>query len=157
MAEHRKFSLYISNHYHVNLYKYQKFNENEDITQYCTGWVTLNTLQSAFSANFFFPNSCHEHNFCGRLNFFPTVGNDKLFHNMQISRFCSKSQYLWQTTLLNVIFRSCKGEFKKWNSAAVSLLSAVQTPMLNMCLASLYSPKRDDGAHLGMDGNNKKD
>ena len=36
----------------------------------------------------------HEHIFCRRdFNFFPTVGNEKLFHNSrQISRFCLKCQ-----------------------------------------------------------------
>ena len=35
----------ISNHYyHGNLSKYQKFHENAEITLYCTGYITINTL-----------------------------------------------------------------------------------------------------------------
>ena len=43
------------------------------------------------SYNLWFKNACHLHNFCRRgLIFFRTVGTEKLFHSMQISRCCQK-------------------------------------------------------------------
>ena len=77
------------------------------ITPYCTGWVTIKYkhCESSFFMTYWFAESlyklCHKMQatstiFVMQLHFFPILGNEKLFHNMQISQFYPKRQDLEQ-------------------------------------------------------------